>query len=96
MFVIYKLPTVIISRRTDQYSKAYESLMGQPALQGPPFKSRGSAAHARPPPPPPPPLAAGAAHYPRLSPLPSQAIAVDRTQAPPMFGEASFCARPCS
>lgn len=40
LYVIYKLPTVIISRRTDQYSKAYESLMGQQPLQGPPFRSK--------------------------------------------------------
>ena len=29
MFVLYKLPTVVISRRTDQYIKAYESLLGR-------------------------------------------------------------------
>lgn len=40
LYVLYKLPTVIISRRTDQYSKAYESLMGQQPLQGPPFRSK--------------------------------------------------------
>ena len=34
MFVVYKLPTVVISRRTDQYSKAYESLIGQQPSQG--------------------------------------------------------------
>ncbi len=34
MFVVYKLPTVVISRRTDQYSKAYENLMGQQPQQG--------------------------------------------------------------
>lgn len=28
MFVLYKLPTVVISRRTDQYSKAFENLLG--------------------------------------------------------------------
>lgn len=32
--MLYKLPTVIISRRTDQYSKAYENLMGQVPQQG--------------------------------------------------------------
>lgn len=34
MFVVYKLPTVVISRRTDQYSKAYESLVGREPQQG--------------------------------------------------------------
>lgn len=42
IFVLYKLPTVIISRRTDQYSKAYENLMGQVPQQGIP-KSRANA-----------------------------------------------------
>lgn len=32
--MLYKLPTVVISRRTDQYSKAYEHLMGQVPQQG--------------------------------------------------------------
>ncbi|KAL3157642.1 hypothetical protein ABBQ32_012087 [Trebouxia sp. C0010 RCD-2024] len=42
IFVLYKLPTVIISRRTDQYSKAYENLMGQVPQQGIP-RSRANA-----------------------------------------------------
>ena len=28
MFLLYALPTVVISRRTDQYGKAHETLMG--------------------------------------------------------------------
>jgi hypothetical protein len=28
MYLLYKLPTVVISRRTDQYSKAHEILTG--------------------------------------------------------------------
>ncbi len=28
LFLLYKLPTVVISRRTDQYSKAHELLTG--------------------------------------------------------------------
>lgn len=32
--MLYKLATVVISRRTDQYSKAYEHLMGQVPQQG--------------------------------------------------------------
>ena len=28
LFMLYKLPTVVISRRTDQYSKAHELLTG--------------------------------------------------------------------
>jgi hypothetical protein len=30
IYIMYVLPTVIISRRTDQYEKAYETLMGHP------------------------------------------------------------------
>ena len=41
IFVLYKLPTVVISRRADQYGKAFETLMGQQPQQGFP-KSRGS------------------------------------------------------
>ena len=52
LYVIYKLPTVVISRRTDQYSKAYENLMGQQPLQGPPFKSKGPGPQLRAPGPP--------------------------------------------
>jgi hypothetical protein len=40
--VLYKLPTVVISRRTDQYIKAYESLLGQEPQSGVP-KTRTSA-----------------------------------------------------
>ena len=42
MFVLYKLPTVIISRRTDQYIKAYETLLGREPQSGVP-KTRTSA-----------------------------------------------------
>ncbi|KAL3159675.1 hypothetical protein ABBQ38_010082 [Trebouxia sp. C0009 RCD-2024] len=42
IFVLYKLPTVIISRRNDQYSKAFENLMGQVPQQGIP-RSRANA-----------------------------------------------------
>lgn len=42
IYVLYKLPTVVISRRTDQYSKAYENLMGQVPQQGIP-KARANA-----------------------------------------------------
>lgn len=42
MFVVYKLPTVVISRRTDQYIKAYETLLGREPQLGVP-KTRTSA-----------------------------------------------------
>ncbi len=42
MFVLYKLPTVVISRRTDQYIKAYETLLGREPQSGVP-KTRTSA-----------------------------------------------------
>ncbi|DBA86232.1 hypothetical protein WJX77_001095 [Trebouxia sp. C0004] len=42
MFVLYKLPTVVISRRTDQYIKAFETLLGREPQSGVP-KSRSSA-----------------------------------------------------
>ena len=34
MYVLYALPTVVISRRTDQYGKAHETLMGTGAAAG--------------------------------------------------------------
>ena len=40
--MLYKLPTVVISRRTDQYIKAYESLVGREPQSGVP-KTRTSA-----------------------------------------------------
>lgn len=46
MFVVYKLPTVVISRRTDQYSKAFESLMGQQPWQGIPKARSGTLTRA--------------------------------------------------
>jgi len=34
VFLLYALPTVVISRRTDQYGKAHETLMGGGAAAG--------------------------------------------------------------
>lgn len=82
--MIYKLPTVVISRRTDQYSKAYENLMGQQPLQGPPFKSKGPGPQLRAPGPPPGPPVMLQHTGPAL--VIPQAGNTDRLKPAPSFG----------